>query len=188
MLAHNCVIVNGAPLIQKAKPLSCLLKSVKGVIIKDMSTESSPDIPGPVACHNCVAACCRRGVLITMASGEVDSHQEAMNLQLLADEQLEDIQVEIGLKTSDRNGNKLGAIPLFIMNVPARRSLHIFAKDCGYIEPDNSCAIYEDPSRPEACATVKVESDECLRARATYAPEIIARQAEHPEMLEEAVA
>lgn len=113
--------------------------------------------------------------MIFMATkDEVYQNRRKMHLTRLAKPRNYDQAFLIEAEGRDENGNPY-PIPTTI-RVQKNYGLYVLDQDCGHLTEDNQCAIYEDRSRPKACATVEVGSEICLRSRAAFASEIIANQ------------
>lgn len=92
-----------------------------------------------VGCNNCVGACCKAGMVLSLSPKEK--------------EQIESAGTDIEQYQRKRGEPK-----------PKRgESLYKFNLDCGNLQSDNSCGIYED--RPRACRDLTTGSAGCLFIR-----------------------
>jgi Fe-S-cluster containining protein len=119
-----------------------------------------PDTEPPradISCENCTAACCRAGVNLAM------SKREAVMVGLKITRKVH-IRAEPGfrrvqLEPSEWFPNGLDA------DVPPDIEFSTLTADCGHLAVDNTCTIYDNPEKPQACSSFVVGSKACLYAR-----------------------
>lgn len=92
-----------------------------------------------VSCHNCVGACCKRGMVLSLGAAEAD--------------QLRDAGTVISPFTRSPGDPRAGW----------RRKLYRLDSDCGNLQDDNSCGDYDN--RPRACRELPERSPGCIVAR-----------------------
>lgn len=119
-----------------------------------MSAESSPETE--ISCSNCAAACCRAGGTLVLDSSEFQLHRAAMKLRAIVKARNHPQKAMLFPENS----------PPVIQELPAGVGLYSMGQDCARIDANNGCSIYDDPSRPKACANYQVGSEQCLIARA----------------------
>ncbi len=109
-----------------------------------------------VACHNCVAACCRAGTNMPLSTEE----RRANLLKFRTETITPPAQV-------DR------IFPSFSPEEPARMipagwGVFRLVQDCGNLTSENMCRVYdqESPVRPGVCESFEVGSVACLILRA----------------------
>lgn len=105
-----------------------------------------------IACSGCAAACCRKGVVMSLSANEVEFLDEAGT----------------GLEkfdTSERS--KIGKLVHRLTVPPSEeRELMKLTTDCGHLDVDEVtgrliCDAYYDESRPEVCGDFRVGSFVC---------------------------
>lgn len=107
-----------------------------------------------VSCDRCTGACCRAGTAIGLTQIERFNHAAKLSLKAI-----------VAPEPFDRWLDPLSSLedPRLI---PAGLGIYEMQQDCGYLTEDSQCAIYDDPNRPQACASMEVESISCLVVRA----------------------
>jgi Fe-S-cluster containining protein len=110
-----------------------------------------------VNCNSCTAACCRKGMNISLSKTGVFLNVLSMprKVHIPASDAIRYVVFE---PTDHEPEGSIGEL------FPGYDYGELM-QDCGNITPDNTCTIYDSPNRPRACATFEVGSLACLTAR-----------------------
>lgn len=104
-----------------------------------------------IACENCVAACCKAPIRMSLTADEFKFHSKTMDLKLIA--KPSNFPQRIFTENSD-------APPLAI---PAYFGLFRLESGCANLNSANRCSIYAN--RPQCCSDFAMGSPACLTAR-----------------------
>lgn len=114
-----------------------------------------------ISCSNCRAACCRAGAALILDSSEYQIHRAAMGLRTVVKPARTAQKAVIKSEGIDENGDKYPKRA--VMDIPPGAGFFVMTQDCGRLDSNYSCTVYE--KRPRACANYEVGSVECIMAR-----------------------
>jgi hypothetical protein len=125
-----------------------------------------------VSCDTCVAACCRRGMTLTLTDKEVSQQRRAMKLQRIkaSVNYARDIPVQMG--TVDIAGH--ASTTETYVHVPKYSGVYALREHCGNLGEsadggeNRPCLIHEQEGYPQACRAFVVGSPACLARRAEF--------------------
>jgi uncharacterized protein (TIGR03083 family) len=104
-----------------------------------------------IACENCVAACCKAPVRMSLTADEYKRHSKTMDLSIIA--KPSNFAQRIVSENADQP----------TVTIPSGFGLYLLESGCANLTRDNRCSIYA--SRPKCCADYAVGSSACLKAR-----------------------
>ncbi len=137
--------------------------TLAAVAAKEYEREVGGDYVPPyeVSCDTCTAQCCRAPTEMTLSNLEFQQHRHSIGVKVV-------IKPRPYLQRFDTPQSWVmenGETRFFQLRglLPSEHGVYKLEQDCGNLQPDHSCGIYEQ--RPWACQVFELGSPACLRMR-----------------------